>query len=381
MVEKVIEFFETYPGHLKTGKAKLAKRIGCTPQDIDKAKAIIRENEQPAVNDLDEFAKQQGFDPAKASYIWYKGEGLSVAVKSDNKEQLDNQALLNTLQQYDYTPSVVPKAPYQSSNTVSIINMFDMHIDKLNLNDDGGLDGIRRNLDIIFHNFKEILSDVLLDTPSTIIFPIGNDYFNINGSYPATKAGTMQDTVAHWQDVFQIGVDFYRKCIDEMLQYCDVYLPIIPGNHDEDKVFYLGQVLKFAYSNHVLGDEENKLTIDDGKIHYKFVFLNDVLFGLDHGKVGSKKLNNLPSVMATSVPQLWANAKHRVWLMGHVHHKEDYRTKRAFEHGGVDISFLRGATDHDEWHVNNMWVGAKKAISAISYIDGARKITNHELFF
>ena len=380
MVEKVIKFFEEYPGHLKTGKKKLADRIGCSLADIDKAKEIIRNEEQPAYNNLDEFAKEQGFDLNKAKYIWYKGEGLSVAVKPEN-EQIDIESLLESLNNYNYKPSLIPKLGAKSSNTVSIINLFDAHIDKLSMNSDGGIKAIENNLDVLFSAFKEVLSDVLLDMPSTIVFPIGNDFFNTNGSNPTTKRGTPQDATVHWQDSFEIGVKFYRKCIDEMLQYCNVYLPIVPGNHDEDKVYFLSQVLKATYNGQNYNFNYNSITIDDCKIHYKFVYLNDVLFGLDHGQVGAKKINYLPSVMATTKPKLWAKAKHRVWLLGHVHHKEDYRTKRSYEHGGVDISFLRGATDHDEWHVNNMWVGAKKAVSAISYIDGARKIINHEIFF
>jgi hypothetical protein len=380
-VEKVLEYFNSKPGMLKTSRNVLAAKLNVEIKDINEAKKIIRENNSPTINELDNFATEQGFDPNDASVIWYKSKHLSVAVKNKQTPLLNNDTLLEFLNGYDF-PSITPIKHYTSNNTVGIINIFDAHIDKLAINGKGGLDEVQTNLNILFNKFKQLLADVLLDSPQTIIFPIGNDFFNTNGSEPATKRGTPQPYTTHWQDSFQLGVEFYRKCIDTIISYCDIYIPIIPGNHDTDKMFFLSQVLKAVYKNQILGTiDANQVTINDDKIPYKFCLINGVMFGFEHGQVGMKKIRDLPTVMAISKPKMWADANHRVMFLGDKHHKNETRVMQTLEHNGVDIKFLRASTNADIWHTNEMWIGAKKSISASTYSNEGNYQRNYELFF
>lgn len=370
-IEKVLSFFAEKPGHLKTARKDLAARLNVSTTDIDEAKKQLREN-SPSVTDIEEFANEQGFDLSNAKQIWYKNKNLSVRV-DNQKQELDEQRLYNFLSNYKFEQPLVTHNTY--NNNVSVINMTDAHIDKLGYNALGGLEEIKKNLDILFYNFNELLLDVVSEKPETIIFPIGNDFFNTNASFPTTKAGTFQPYTTHWQDVFELGVEFYRKCIDTISKYSKVHVVSIPGNHDEDKVFHLAQVLKAVYENN------NNVFLNFSKDHRKYEFFNDVLFGFGHGKTEKRRMKDLPTAMALEQPELWSKAKHRIWILGDIHHKEQYQVLKSLEHNGVDIVFLRASCGNDVWHKNSMWIGAKKSLSSITYINGGKKIINNELFF
>lgn len=374
---KVLQFFEDKPGFLKTSKHDVANKLNVSVHDIEEAKRIIREQSEPVETSLDDFAKERGFNPENAHIIWHKGKDFSVKLNQP-KVDIDEEKLYDFLNQYSFSPVVKDKS-YPKEKALGLINIFDAHIDKLSINGKGGLDEIKSNLDDLFDVFNNLLSDVLLDNPHTIIFPIGNDFFNINNTMPETKAGTYQPTTSHWQDVFHLGVEFYRKCIDSILLYTNIHVVVIPGNHDTDKTFYLSQVIKAIYESHSLNNVTNNVTIDTIKQHYKFVSYDDILLGFDHGKVAMKRINKLSSIMALSVPELWSKAKRRIWFNGDKHHKEDYKILKNLETEGVDIRFLRASTDADEWHVNEMWTGAKKSISATVFLND--KEVNYEVFF
>lgn len=372
-IEKVCQFFDEYPGHLKTAKKEIAERLNVHPTDIDKAKKLIREGQEPSYTDLDEFAQQQGFDPENASMVWYKGQGFSVAVK--NKKAADPEELLEFLKDYSYSPP--PPTNYYNENrdpVVSSLNLFDAHIDKLSYTGKGGFEEIETNIDVLFQAVAELAKTMRDKKVTHVTFPIGNDFFNTNGSINATKAGTPQSIATQWQRSFEAGVTFYRLCIDYLAQFFNVHIVDIPGNHDEDKVFYLGQVIKAVYEGH------SRVTMELNRDVRKYAFFGNVLIGYGHGKREKKNIKNLPSIMSMERPKLWGEAKHRVWILGDIHHKDEFKTQTGFEHNGADIEFFRGACDTDEWHYQEGWIGAKKSVSCIIYSMNGNRIFKDELF-
>lgn len=369
--EKVYQFFKEYPGHLKTSKKDIANRLNVSPEDITKAKAFIREDKEPSYTELDEFAEKQGFNPDNASLIWYKNKDLSVAVKKQ-QEDIDKEKLYNYLKDGDFNLPGYKGNPV--TNSVAVLNIFDAHVDKVGYVGLGGLHELNENLNILKSSFKRLFDELLKEGPETVIFPVGNDFFNTNGSTPATFKGTPQQIGVHWEDSFQAGVNFYRSVIDYMIQHTNVILVNIPGNHDKTKVFYLGQVLKALYENHpnieCMLDRDNR----------KYVFKNDILFGFQHGDIAKRKITKLPSVMSIEQAQLWGKASHRVWILGDIHHKEEYTSYSTLEEMGVDIKFLRPSTSADKWHTEEMWIGAKKSISYMLYKNSGEQILENELF-
>jgi len=331
-------------------------------------------------NDYEHFLDTHGIDPEDVVQVYFKGNGdkidftVNTRFNQDEKD-LDEQRLVHFLQSKRFELPL-PKAQCKTyPDTIAVINLYDAHVDKLGHLGEGGKSELERNLTVLKDEFQKILEKVLKDQPNNIIFPIGNDFFNTNGSEPATKKGTPQETSIHWQDAFEAGIDFYRSCIDEIIKYCNVTLISISGNHDSDKTYYLGQVLKGVYGN------EPRVKMDMTKNNRKYLFESDVLFGFQHGDIAKNKIRRLPNVMAVEQPENWGEAKYRVWLLGDVHHKEKYTTFSTLEDQGVEIHFFRSATSADTWHYDQMWIDAKKSITAIVFQNSAKDLHTYETIF
>lgn len=371
--EKAYQFFTEYPGHLKTAKKEIANRLSVSPEDITKAKKLIREDKEPSYTELDEMAAKQGFNPDDASLIWYKNKDLSVAVKRKQQE-LDENKLYEFLKEYDYD-SAKPINKYSPRDSFAVFDLFDAHIDKLAYTGKGGYWESKENARYLLRECKVLLDDIIKYEPEVIVLPIGNDFFNTNDANPATKKGTPQPATMHWEDSFKLGVWFYRTLINMIIEAgCKVHAINIPGNHDKDKVFHLGEVIQALF------EENENVILTMNKDKRKYVVYNKVLLGFAHGDVAKRKVANLPTAMAIEKPEDWGRVNHRCWILGDIHHKEEYKSLQTLEHNGVDIKFLRPATSADSWHHDSMWITSKKSISYIIYRDSGKRITEDELF-
>ena len=135
-----------------------------------------------------------------------------------------------------------------------------------------------------------------------------------------------------------------------------VEVPIIGGNHDEERTFYLGELLSGLYSN------TDRVNIDNSAKMRKYVVYGKNLIGLTHGY--HEKLKELKDIMAYEVPALWAASTYREWHTGDKHHKEDYVHKTQENNNGVVIRILRSLTTTDAWHYNKGYIGALRASEA-----------------
>jgi hypothetical protein len=173
-----------------------------------------------------------------------------------------------------------------------------------------------------------------------ILFPIGNDFFNVNSALNTTFNGTIQDEDCRWQKSFTFGRRMAIKAIDMLLTVADVEVPIIPGNHDLERIYYLGEVLKAWYKN------TDQITIDNSPLHRKYYSWGKCLIGFDHGSKsrGRKmKLEDLPLIMADEVPKLWANAEYKEIHTAHLH------SLRATEKRKVRIITLPSLVPLSAW--------------------------------
>lgn len=186
-----------------------------------------------------------------------------------------------------------------------------------------------------------------------ILFPIGNDALNTDGSRRSTTAGTMQDGLGRWQQEFREVVALYRRAIDAMLTVAPVRVVVVPGNHDEDAVFYLGEVLEAIYS------ASPDLTLDASLAPRKYYRFGTNLIGLTHGKDG--KLKDLPMLMATEAPDDWARSTEREWLTGHLHQRQ---VEAQF---GVSVRISPSLSPTDQWHKRKGYVGNPRAAEAVVY--------------
>lgn len=191
---------------------------------------------------------------------------------------------------------------------------------------------------------------------SRCLFPIGNDFFDTNSADMETKHGTAQSDDVRWKRTYKLGCEFLVRTIEKLMQIAPVDVLIIPGNHDEDKIWYLGEYLE-AWFNKC-----PNVVVDNRPVKRKYYSFEKNLIGLTHGYF--ERNNKLDSLMAYQVPQLWANSTHREWHLGDKHHKVDMVLKTNEYENGVVVRILRSLASPSVWEFDKGFVGSMRAAEA-----------------
>jgi hypothetical protein len=260
------------------------------------------------------------------------------------------KALLEEFRQY---VSPVPRFTYsKQEQCAAIINLYDAHIDKVCLVAETGYGStVEDNVEEFERLFDRLLTHAASYAPELIIFPIGHDFFNTNGPMNTTKRGTPQDVAVKSHDSFKVGVKLLRRCIDKARHVARVKVKVIKGNHDEDKDFYLGQVLEALYET----DQNTEIDTDRKQRKYEAYGLN--LFGFGHGDKEARKIAQLPLMMAEEEKESWAKTTFRSFFLGDKHHKMEYQFLRGKDFVGCQVKFLRSVGTTDAWHYDNGYIG------------------------
>jgi hypothetical protein len=279
-------------------------------------------------------------------------------------KEIENENLLSKIESHFKEYESPKPFFYKNSKTndyCAIINLFDAHIDKLSLINEAKEDSsLETNISNFEKAFDELLSNCLTYSPEVIYLPVGSDFFNTNsiGDLPTTKRGTPQRVLGSQEDTFKIGISVYRRCIDKAAQFCKVVCPVIKGNHDEDKVFYLGTCLSIAYEGN------DRVEIDDTRHQRKYYKYGKNLFGFAHGDKEKNKVHQLPLLMAEERKRDWADTDYREWYLGDIHHKQEYKFLRGQDFIGCTVRFLRSVGTSDKWHTDEGYVGVPATAEA-----------------
>jgi len=170
---------------------------------------------------------------------------------------------------------------------------------------------------------------------SHVLLPIGNDFLNSDTLLYTSTKGTPQHDNASWKESFRAGWSAVVQVIDEIAKEHNIHVPIVQGNHDYQRCFYLGEVLVNRYYN------TGVVTVDNTMEQRKYYKYGKNLFGYTHGN--NEKHLDLPIIMATENPVEFAECNHKFFRLGHLH-KHIHN-----EHYGVGITVLPSLSKPDEW--------------------------------
>lgn len=205
-----------------------------------------------------------------------------------------------------------------------------------------------------FHNaLEDLLGKGAALKPACILLPVGNDFFNVDNLEGTTTKGTPQDEESRWQASFIAG----RKLIVEAIERCravaEVRVCLVAGNHDEQRLTYLGEVLA-AWFRHA-----PDVTVDNGPTQRKYVRWHANLIGLTHGC--AEPHANLPLIMATERAPDWAATAHREWQLGHFHARAKKVFQPVTDQQGVLVRIIPSLSAADAWHRSKGYQGARAA--------------------
>lgn len=238
-------------------------------------------------------------------------------------------------------PSVKSKfTPKVRTNydTLAVISIPDFHI------------GREKNQD---HNsiiFMGILEDLLIKSShhyiNNIVFVIGNDYFNSDFDYKTTK-GTPQFDYQNWRETWVQGRNILIRAI-EMLKNkkCPIHIINVPGNHDSNRMFMLGDYIEGYYKN------DDQISVDNSDNLIKIHKYGDVLLAFEHGEF---RQSEYESILASNYPREWGDTFYREFLCGHLH------AETVKEFRGLKLRHLPSLAKESDWEKKQGYIHNKEA--------------------
>ena len=286
---------------------------------------------------------------------WLQAKGDIIDWNTFKKEFLEDVKKLSPVIRYKHT-NLVGKAMQE-------INIFDLHLGKLGWKPESG-----ENYDnkIAKDRFEKALVALIeygqrFCTIDQYLFPVGNDLFNSDKDYPypQTTAGTPQENDLRWQKSFRMGRQMICWAIDLLGQMAPVHVVVIPGNHEVQKSFYLGDLLEVKYENN------KNIIIDNNPCPRKYYQYYKNMIGFSHGRETDVPEARLIQLMPQEQPRMWADTLFREWHLGDIHHKKVIKLRNEEDHTGIVLRYMRTLMGQDSWET---WKGLKATRGAETYI-------------
>ena len=188
---------------------------------------------------------------------------------------------------------------------------------------------------------------------SRILFPVGNDYLTIDSDSNETSAGTPQDVDSRFAKIYREGRKILVEAIEMLRRIAPVDVMVVPGNHDNQSMFHLGDALECWFHAH------KDVKVFNEPISRKYYRFGKNLIGFCHGHL--EKHDKLPNLAAQEEPALWAATTYREWHVGHTHHQS------IKEHMGTIVRVLPSLSGTDRYHHDHGYIGAKRIAQAILF--------------
>jgi predicted phosphodiesterase len=186
-----------------------------------------------------------------------------------------------------------------------------------------------------------------------ILLPLGNDFYNVDNTTGTTTKGTRQDEDGRWQKSFVRGKVMTLQAIEELSAIAPVDVVMVPGNHDTERLFYLGEVLSAYFAR------SKRVSVNNEPTKRKYFRYGHNLIGFTHGN--EERKSNLPLIMASEMAQDWSETTYREWHTGHFHSKTENHFQPVKERIGVRERIIPSLTPADAWHKGMGYQGLRAA--------------------
>jgi hypothetical protein len=268
----------------------------------------------------------------------------------------------------------VPKIIHHKSKDSRLleISVADAHLGKLCWGAETGDD---YDLSIAVQEYRKAVQSLVSSASpgvDRILYVVGNDFYHYDTINNETTAGTLQDTDTRWQKMFRAGRMAIQDTATMLSSIAPVDIVCVQGNHDWERVFYLGEVIQAVFSNN------KNITVDCTVRPRKYYQYHSNLIGFTHGD--KEKITDLPLIMASEQPTMWAATKFREIHCGHIHKKKDIKWVDIDEHRGVRVRYLPSISGIDSWHSTKGYLNQRSA-EAIEWTrkDGIAATYSHNL--
>lgn len=190
------------------------------------------------------------------------------------------------------------------------------------------------------------------EEPEIVLIPIGNDFFNVDSNNNMTNAGTPQTEDGRYQRSFEYGERACVAAIDLWREKAKVKVIIVPGNHDTQRAYYLGQSLASWYRN------DAGVEIDNSPKHRKYHVFGSNLIGYSHGQKDAKRLTTIFQ------EEMWQYLSQCRWVEWHVAHRHGEHMTRSY--GNCTVRTIDSLASRGAWE-SEMGYGSLRGSQAFKW--------------
>lgn len=244
------------------------------------------------------------------------------------------------------------------------INLTDHHFGKLAWQ----LETLSANYDVkiataVFHRALGALLDRSpFATYEEIWFVVGNDLFNADNTLGTTTAGTQVESDVRIRKTYVTVRTLMVRAIENLRHLADkVKVVVVPGNHDYNTTWHLGDSLALYFSKHT------DVEVDNAPSPRKYHIYGNTLIGYTHGDKG--KMKDLPLLMTVEAREQYGVTLFHEWHTGHTH-----QTSTTEQHG-IRVRVLPALCPPDKWHSEMGFVGNLRSSEAFHW-DKMQGLTN-----
>lgn len=308
------------------------------------------------LNAIRKHAAKRGYDPDH-DMTHPTGDGISiqgtstlydengdiklqwVKTKADQEQQYQQiiEAFTETFETYRGKSHLVSVPKNSDDETITVYPMGDPHIGMYSWSDETGDDF---DCEIAERDLCEAVKNLVSRSPRSqigIVLNLG-DFFHADSMENRTmRSGHALDVDTRWSRVLHIGARAMIQCVYSALKKHEkVIVKNVIGNHDD----HTSQALSLALSLYF--ENNNRVEVDTSPSKFWYYKFGQVLLASTHGDTA--KPDKLPGIMAHDRSEDWGNTKHRYWLTGHIHNKNQ------MEFPGVVWESFRTLAAKDAWH-------------------------------
>lgn len=344
-VNEIKDFLAEKAGYLKKSADVLSERLNCPIEDCEtalyEARKLARNTEDNdndsdnVINEFEQFLDKNGISQSDVSSVkfWQTVSGqqrFSVVTKG---ESMSVESIKQEIEQFaaSYSPSAPKKPRNPIIDPVAYeISLPDIHYGKLH----------NLNLTQVEDEYMMAVQDLVRKASGLeierFILPIGNDGMNSEGMRGTTTKGTPQQDSGGWKDTFRGYWQLMTTAVNFLKKKAPVDIIVISGNHDYERMFYAGDVLAGWYRN------DADVTVDNSYSSRKYYEYGKNMLMFTHGD--KEKPADMPLIMATENPEMFARTSHREVHCGHLH------KEMVNEYRGIKVRFIPSICPNDEWH-------------------------------
>ena len=184
------------------------------------------------------------------------------------------------------------------------------------------------------------------------VIPLLGDFMHYDSFVPVTPTSRNQlDADGRFPKMVRAAMSAVRRMVTAALErHREVLIIVEIGNHDLAGSIFLMEALAALYEN------EPRVTVNRSPRHFHYFHFGKCLVGIHHGH--GVKMDQLPLIMATDLPDLWGKTEYRYWWTGHIHHDKSKRFDTQ-DFAGCRVESFRVLAAADAWHANEGYRAAR----------------------